>query len=124
RSDSPADLVTPITCHRFGTAWQKVCSRPRGSILGLAVEAKTTPDVPMVACTAPGATTPSPTAPAAWSPAPATTGVPAARPVASAPCFETVPQTSGDSTSFGSAAMLIPVALATSADQRRLATSN
>ena len=49
------------------------------------MEAKTTPLVPMVAETEPGPTMPMPTAPAPWSPAPATTGVPAARPVAAAP---------------------------------------
>ena len=64
RSERPAPLVTPITCHIPGTAWQKVCRRPRRSSVGLSVAAKTTPLVPMVAETAPGATIPIPTAPA------------------------------------------------------------
>ena len=65
RSDSPAPWVTPMTCQRPGTAWQNVCTRPRGSRAGRSVAANTTPEVPMVALTAPGRTMPIPTAPAA-----------------------------------------------------------
>ena len=86
-----------MTCQRPGTAWQKVCSLPRASSAGRSVAANTTPEVPIVALTAPGATMPMPMAPAAWSPAPATTGVPALRPVASSPAALTRPQTACDS---------------------------
>ena len=71
--------------------------RPPGSRTGRSVAAKTTPDVPMVALTAPGRTMPMPTAPAAWSPPPATTGMPARRPVAAAPSGDTLLVISGDS---------------------------
>ena len=65
RSERPAAWVTPMTCQRPGIAWQKVCSLPLGSSDGRSVAAKTTPEVPMVALTAPGAAMPMPIAPAA-----------------------------------------------------------
>ena len=86
-----------MTCHRPGTAWQNVCTRPPGSSAGFVVAAKTTPEVPIVALTRPAWTMPMPTAPAAWSPPPATTGVPARRPVCAAPSALTWPVTAGDS---------------------------
>jgi hypothetical protein len=54
-----------MTCQRPGTAWQNVCSRACGSVTGRSVAANTTPDVPIVALTAPGRVIPMPTAPAA-----------------------------------------------------------
>ena len=47
------DVITKVdgqspTCHTPGTAWQKVCKRPLGSLVGSAVAANTTPEVPMV----------------------------------------------------------------------------
>ena len=91
-----------MTCQMPGAAWQKVWRRPLGSNVGSAVAAKTTPEVPMVAETEPGARMPMPTAPAPWSPAPATTGVPGWRPVAAAPSGEMRAQISGPSKSCGS----------------------
>jgi hypothetical protein len=71
-------------------------------MVGVSVEAKTTPEVPMVAETEPGLRMPMPTAPAPWSPAPAATGVPATRPVADAPDDEMRAQISGPSKRGGS----------------------
>ena len=73
-----------MRCQRSGTAWQKAWTRPAGSMIGCAVAAKTTPDVPSESATTPSSSAPTPTAFAAWSPPPATTGVPARSPVASA----------------------------------------
>jgi hypothetical protein len=78
----------------------------------------------MVALTAPGATTPIPIAPAAWSPAPATTGVPAAKPVAAAASAETFPQMSGDSNNVGSKDESSSTACKTSFDHWRRETSS
>ena len=92
-----ADSITPIMCHRPGTAWQKAWTRPPASIDGSSVVAKTTPEVPNDRATTPGTTAPTPTALADWSPPPATTGVPASSPVAAAASAETVPVTTGPS---------------------------
>ncbi len=95
--ESPAPWVTPITCQAPGTAQQKVCTRPLGSMETLSVWAKTTPEVPRVVKALPSVTTPVPTAAAALSPAPPTTGVPGRRPVSWAAAWVTAPVTSGDS---------------------------
>ena len=60
--DSPAPWVTPITCQAPGTAQQKVCTRPWGSMDSWSVWANTTPEVPMVVKALPSRTTPVPTA--------------------------------------------------------------
>ena len=99
--DRPAAWVTPITCQQPGTAQQKVCTRPRGSMDILLVCAYTTPLVPMVVKAAPSRTMPVPTAAAALSPAPPTTGVPARSPVAFATAEVMLPVISGDSYTFG-----------------------
>ncbi len=49
-----------MTCQMPGAAWQKVWRRPLGSSVGVAVAAKTTPDVPIVAETEPGVRMPMP----------------------------------------------------------------
>ena len=69
----PAERFTPIMCHLPRTAWQKVCTRPSGSIFGSSLWTNITPDVPIDVESAPALTMPLPTAPAAQSPAPPTT---------------------------------------------------
>ncbi len=78
----------------------------------------------MVAETEPGPTMPMPTAPAPWSPAPATTGIPAASPVAAAPAWLMWAQISGPSKSRGSHSIGMPAASASTLDQRRWVTSS
>ena len=95
--DSPAARVQLITVHFPGTAEQKVCTRPLGSMVTLSAWAKMTPEVPRVVKAFPASTTPVPMAAAALSPAPPTTMVPGARPVASAAADVTAPVTSQDS---------------------------
>ncbi len=112
-----------MTCQRPGTAWQNVWMRPPGSSTGLSVAAKTTPEVPIVALTAPARTMPMPTAPAAWSPPPATMGVPALRPVASAPLSDTLPVTIGDSKASGISDGERSSAVSTVSDHLRAPTS-
>ena len=86
--------------------------------------ANTTPDVPSDSATRPGTTAPTPTALAAWSPPPAITGVPARRPVASAPIAETAPVTAGPSCVGGIHAGSMPSASSITGDQSRAARSN
>src|SRR3954471_2498206 len=97
-----ADSITPIRCHRPGTAWQNAWRRPSGSTTGESVGANTTPDVPSDSAPIPGIVAPTPTALADWSPPPATTGVPARRPVAAAASVLIVPVTAGPSDVAGS----------------------
>ena len=78
----------------------------------------------MVALTVPGLTMPMPTArPPPGLPPPATTGVPAARPVASAPARTRRPVTADPSWTAGRLAASMPTCPISSDDQRRPATS-
>ena len=115
--------MTPIACHRPGTAWGKAWTRPPSSTTGSDDGAKTTPEVPSVSAIVPASTAPTPTACAAWSPPPATTGVPAFKPVASAASAEISPVTSGPSCVGGSLSAGISRASSTSFDQSRARTS-
>ena len=116
--------MTPIRCHRPGTAWQNAWSRPSGSTVGPSVVVNTTPDVPRDSEETPGSIEPTPTAAAAWSPPPATTGVPGRSPVAAAASSVMAPVTSGPSKVAGSQRRSIPSASRISADQSRWASSN
>ncbi len=51
-----AESITPMKCHIPGTAWQKACSLPTGSIKAEGVVAKTSPLVLTVSPTMPGYT--------------------------------------------------------------------
>ena len=102
--DRPAAWVTPMTCQAPGTAQQKVCTRPRGSMDSWLVWANTTPLVPMVVKALPSSTTPVPTAAAALSPAPPTTRVSSLSPVRAAALALTWPVTSQDSYTLASRA--------------------
>ena len=56
----PAPRVTPVMCQRPGIAWQSVCTRPLRVERLACGETKTTPDVPIVTLTVPGARCPYP----------------------------------------------------------------
>ena len=87
--------------------------------------ANTTPEVPSVQETMPSSTMPLPTALAAWSPPPPTTGVPAARPVASAACAEIMPRDIARFVAFRQERTVEPESVHhLRSDQRRFTTSN
>ena len=120
----PAAWVTPITCQAPGTAQQKVCTRPLGSMASLSVWANTTPLVPMVVKAFPSSTTPVPTAAAALSPAPPTTSVFSLSPVSSAAFAEMCPVTSQLSYTLASMLLSMSRICSSSSLQQRFGTSS
>ena len=113
-----------ITVYAPGTAEQKVCTRPAGSICTLSLCAYTTPLVPIVVKALPARATPVPMAPAMLSAAPPATGMPSSRPVSFAASALMRPATALLSRSGGSRLMGSPSAAAISSDQRRFGTSS
>ena len=107
-----------------GTAAQKVCTRPSGSMRTVSEWANTTPLVPMVVNALPLSATPVPMAAAMLSPAPPATTVPARRPVSSAASGVMAPAASQLSTSGGRSDRLSPSLSMISFDQRRAGTSS
>jgi len=84
-------------CHLPCTAWQKVCTRPWGSIFTSSQWTNITPEVPIDVESTPRWTMPLPTAPAAQSPAPPTTTQSVVRPSSAADWRVSLPVTSSDS---------------------------
>ena len=78
-------------CHLPCTAWQKVCTRPAGSIFTSSLCTNITPDVPIEVESVPLVTMPLPTAPAAQSPAPPTTRQSVERPNSAAAVARELP---------------------------------
>ena len=84
-------------CHLPRTAWQKVWTRPSGSIFTSSLWTNITPEVPIEVESTPLLTMPLPTAPAAQSPAPPTTTHRSSGPAVLAASAVSLPVTSSDS---------------------------